>query len=155
MLPRLDLWSATLVVLLAAAASGARPYHAVPDTDVPSVYIRKAGGACGLPSRTPCNVTELAAACDTTPGCLAFNSNGWLKPVLRRRKEKKRKEKKEKSKERKKRKKEEQKPTGKNIEQHDELGDHNKNKTEWRRVARPKTLLINAYYNVHPNSVQT
>ena len=37
---------------------------------------------CGLYGTTPCNVSAIAAACDATPGCEGFNTNGWLKACL-------------------------------------------------------------------------
>lgn len=36
-------------------------------------------GDCGDDKSMPCNVTELAAHCITTPGCVGFNTNGFLK----------------------------------------------------------------------------
>jgi hypothetical protein len=36
-------------------------------------------GHCGFDVGTPCNVSLLADACDATPGCNAFNTNGFLK----------------------------------------------------------------------------
>ena len=35
--------------------------------------------ACGSGYATPCNVTRLQQLCDATPGCNAFNTNGFLK----------------------------------------------------------------------------
>lgn len=58
-------------------------YKRYPSTDIPNCQptcIRV--GDCGdyPPNpKGPCNVTLLAQICDATCGCIAFNTNGWLK----------------------------------------------------------------------------
>ena len=43
----------------------------------PSPCVRV--GNCGAGTNVTCDPKEIAAQCDATPPCLAFNSNGWLK----------------------------------------------------------------------------
>ena len=75
--------SLLLLLLPAAARAALSDYSHLANTDVtpcapPCVRV----GACGdyAPNPNgPCNVSWLADQCTATYGCVAFNSNGWLK----------------------------------------------------------------------------
>jgi hypothetical protein len=75
---RLALLLCTAPVALASLSD----YTVYRSTDItPCVPPCNRVGNCGNypPSNGPCNVTWLAEQCSLTYGCVAFNSNGWLK----------------------------------------------------------------------------
>ena len=75
--------NAMMIAVAAAAASLAvshatTPYAKLQRAVLPwAANVGRAGGGCGGGS-SPCNVTALALACDATPTCNAFNTNGWM-----------------------------------------------------------------------------
>jgi hypothetical protein len=75
----------TLLLLLAArpCLAALSDFTRLPATDVtPCVPPCTRVGQCGNYAPNPngaCNITWLAEQCSATYGCVAFNSNGWLK----------------------------------------------------------------------------
>lgn len=58
-------------------------YKKIPRTDLAWLKpIVPRVGSCGSDHARPCNVTWLAEQCDSTPGCNAFNTNGYLKKCI-------------------------------------------------------------------------
>ena len=64
---------APLLFAAAAASAAPRTYLYYPSSDVASTQETL------FPQAGTTNTTELASLCDSTPTCIGFNSNGWLK----------------------------------------------------------------------------
>lgn len=85
MAPRAAAAAALLLALARAAAARAAlaDYTRLARTDLsPCISPCVRVGACGAQPPNPdgaCNVTWLAQQCDATYGCVAFNTDGWLK----------------------------------------------------------------------------
>ena len=82
--PRANGVGALLALVLALACSATTgdigDYIKIPRTCMPwADPVAPRVGHCGFDVGTPCNVSLLADACDATPGCNAFNTNGFLK----------------------------------------------------------------------------
>ena len=73
----------SLLALVAPSQAALSDFTRLPDTDVtPCVPPCVRVGGCGNYAPNPngdCNITWLAEQCTATYGCVAFNSNGWLK----------------------------------------------------------------------------
>lgn len=71
---------AALALHACAALAALSSYTAYTNTDItPCLLVCTRVGNCGYGYGVTCDPKVIAAACDATGGCVAFNSNGWLK----------------------------------------------------------------------------